>query len=967
MNQIIMIGRTISHYRIVEKLGQGGMGVVYSADDLTLRRRVAIKFCSSTRDDPRMRRSLLDEARAASTLSHPNIAQIFDFGETPEGEPYIVMEFVGGCDLAQRAAEGPLDPAETVRVVKKVAEALAQAHAKGIVHRDIKPGNIRVNEQGDVKVLDFGIAKYRPAVEGGEHETVTRSTEGQFRGTPLYMSPEQVRGMAVDARSDLFSLGSVFYECLTGRAPFEAHTAQEVLVRVLEAAPAPPSKLNPRVPRNLDGITARLLAKNPGARYPSARALIEDLESPRPDKAGGPLTPRRRTLAAVVALLAIAGASWIALGRRHAEPAPAALPWYRAGIAALHDNTFQKARKSLERAIQLDPDFALARAYLAEAWLELDYSERAKEEMLRVFGPGASRSSFRRPEALLLEGIHSTVTGDLKAAVRAYEELAGSARAGDRAAALLELGRAYERNRETKKALQSYEEATAADPQSAAALLRSGALKVRLGQGAEGVKALEAAEALYQSASNLEGVNECRIERIRSIRDPAEALTQVLAALEAARATGNEQQQVRLLLASSTRRIRLGSVNEGIQDAGTAIAVARSAGLENMATRGLIEMGNALFAKGERAEAARYLSEAVQLARRSRELRSQARALVNLGSVQIQTGQIQEGWRNVNEGLAYYRAGGDRSEIALSLVVLGRAARDQGDLAGARKAFEESFDAVRAGGPSLELGVSREGLASVLEAEGKFPQALEKYREAKAELDASHNTGGSAYLSGSIGDMLARIGRQAEASAAFGEALAVADAQKVAPLRLSTWTQMALADAAFGRYSAALKRAREVLAEIDVNDLNHRCDAQRAAAQALLGSGQVSEAEQMCARAAETAARIGNPHTQSEVDLLSAEAALLARNPAQAVELAQRAASHFHSESNNEGLWRAWALIGRANPTDQGAPSKARAALSELEKTWPAADFRAYLARQDTNRVYAELHNLGAGPAKARR
>src|SRR6266576_3234042 len=223
-----MIGRTLSHYRILEKLGEGGMGVVYLAEDTLLGRRVAIKTIHSRKgsDDRHFRARFLREARAVSTLSHPHIATIYDYGETEEGEPYIVMEFIKGETLGELMLTERLTISRAIEIIKQVSEALSEAHRQGIIHRDIKPTNVAINERGHVKVLDFGLAK-QVALEAADITDPERPTlmvmhtrDGMIVGTPMYLSPEQALGSEVDARSDLFSLGSLLYECIAGKPAF---------------------------------------------------------------------------------------------------------------------------------------------------------------------------------------------------------------------------------------------------------------------------------------------------------------------------------------------------------------------------------------------------------------------------------------------------------------------------------------------------------------------------------------------------------------------------------------------------------------------------------------------------------------------------------------------------------------------------------------------------------------------------
>ncbi|HEY0080325.1 MAG TPA: protein kinase [Pyrinomonadaceae bacterium] len=284
-----MIGETISHYRILRLIGEGGMGLVYVAEDMRLARRVAIKIPNS--DEQEFHARLLAEARAVSALSHPHIATVYDYGETPQGRPFIVMELITGQDLSQMLRTGSLTLARVLKIIETVADALSEAHAHGIVHRDIKPSNVMINERGQVKVLDFGLAKqvqenHRATSAEAETLLAARTRSGAVIGTPLYLSPEQASNIQVDARSDLFSLGAVLYECICGRAAFPGTTLLEIGGQVLYVDPPPPSRFNPRIPSELDRIALKALAKKPDERYQSAAELEADLRRVRAKMTG---------------------------------------------------------------------------------------------------------------------------------------------------------------------------------------------------------------------------------------------------------------------------------------------------------------------------------------------------------------------------------------------------------------------------------------------------------------------------------------------------------------------------------------------------------------------------------------------------------------------------------------------------------------------------------------------------------
>ena len=284
-------GQLVKHYQILASIGEGGMGEVYLAKDTILGRRVALKVLPEYigKDPDRLRR-FKQEARSASTLNHPNVCVIHEIGETDDGRPFIAMEHIEGVTLRQRMNERAMKLGDALDITIQVANALTAAHQAGIVHRDIKPENIMIRSDGYVKVFDFGLAKLTDRRVSDEKATLStlfvNSSPGTVMGTAAYMSPEQARGVTVDERTDIWSLGVVLYEMVSGRPPFVGETPTDVVVAIVEKEPPAISKFLTAVPQELERILRKALRKDPNERYQIAKEMGIDLRSLRKDLEG---------------------------------------------------------------------------------------------------------------------------------------------------------------------------------------------------------------------------------------------------------------------------------------------------------------------------------------------------------------------------------------------------------------------------------------------------------------------------------------------------------------------------------------------------------------------------------------------------------------------------------------------------------------------------------------------------------
>jgi eukaryotic-like serine/threonine-protein kinase len=522
-----MIGRTLSHYTIVDQIGAGGMGVVYRARDTLLERFVALKFlpADAIADESRQRR-FLQEARAASALNHPHIVTIYDVVRADDVHA-IVMELVEGTSLRARIATGPLPVPEALVVARQIADALSAAHAAGIVHRDLKPANVMITERGSVKVLDFGIAKLDPLRADDATRTGAMTAFGLVLGTAEYMSPEQARGESVDARADVFSLGVVTYEMLSARSPFAAATITGTLHKLIYEPPPDLSTSGVEMPPGLAAVVDRALAKKPEGRFPDMAAFgsaLDDVIAGRPMLAPAPARdnppevsrrpgPRRRILAAlsiVAILVAAAWGSWRAgwLSRLSGGPAEiteAALPQtpyeaYRVGQSLLErydrDKYIDRSIEHFRRAVDLKSDYPAAFAGLGMAYWR-KYRDQRDPMWLKMADENARRAVDLDPQ-LTIGQVGLAFVNIEKGELAAAEKRLADAVALDPTSADVFAAVAFLKltQRDIPGALDAVRKGVALRPKDWSLSLMEGVILITAGRHAEAVPPLERAAGL---------------------------------------------------------------------------------------------------------------------------------------------------------------------------------------------------------------------------------------------------------------------------------------------------------------------------------------------------------------------------------------------------------------------------------------------------------------------------------------
>ena len=988
-----MIGQTVSHYRVLEKLGEGGMGAVYLAEDLHLARRVAIKFLTST--DRHYRARFIREARAVSALNHPNVAMVHDYGETTDGQPFIVMEFVKGKSLSDLLEEG-LTLRRSVEIISEIAEALGEAHEQGIVHRDIKPTNVLVSERGHVKVLDFGLVKHlfdAPASDVDlDARTIysTKTRSDVIVGTPLYLSPEQATGKEIDGRSDLFALGALLYECLTGQSAFSGGSVLEIGAQIIHVTPKPPSQLNPQITPELDRITLKALEKNVEARYQTAAEMLKDLKAAEQGLTGNgvPVSSRtdkptegfkratnafatltmslkrqRFSLVSVIPAFIIAGlVIWGIIyfwPRTYYQPSSAALHWYTQGTDNLHNGAYYQASKALQQAIDIDSNYALARARLAQAWIELDYTDRAKDELLAVTSITGDRSNVSPLDALYLDAINATVTRRFGDAVKFYTEIVKLT--PDSSPAYVDLGYAYENDGNLDKALENYLKAIELNKgQYATAFLRAGIVYERKGDTNNATARFEEAERLYRAASNNEGLNEVFRQRGTLFRNKGlydDAKKQFEQSLNAARQLGNEAQQITSLIALSYLYSLRGMASEAENYAQQAVTIAQQKKLENLAANGLLEVGNSYSTKGDLPNAQHYWTQAIQLARANKGRLTEHRGLTNLGGLYIQTLRIDEGLRMVQQAFEYFQQENYPRIAGQCLTQIGRGHRRKGEYAAALDALNKKLENARQSNSQPALADAYLEFGALRLDEEKYPAALEQYDNALKIYETVRNNFRIAFCKANRAKILARLGQFDEAKRLLDELFVTASESKY--LQLVPELHLVRAEMSLSKGDLAQATASATEA---IKTGGEKSDV-AIQAQSLLGvvkaaSGGGKEAQKLCNEAINAALNAGDFGLHSRALLAGAEAALKANDARTSLTLATQAQARFAGGEQLESEWRAWLFASRAsqqlNDTVKAAEQlkSAQNTRYRLEQQWGPDVFRQYAARPDIQAYY---------------
>jgi tetratricopeptide (TPR) repeat protein len=872
-----------------------------------------------------------------------------------------------------------------------------------VVHRDIKPSNIMIDDSGRVKVLDFGLAKQlnKDSVLSSEPEAQTLlSTEtrsGVVLGTPAYLSPEQAIGGAIDGRSDLFALGTLLYEAITGRTPFAGNSFIEIAANVLHVQPAEPSKVNSHVPKELDFIVMKALAKKPNKRYQSAREFIADLNAVKEqleEDSGQTLIKRSpssltsahsRTLSNLSQILQrpripisyiLVGSVVLLIaavvGFRFLRPAPHLAPaeaqrWYDIGTNALRDGAYYQATHALERAIAADDEYMLAHARLAEALVELDYVDRAKDELLRV--SSADRARLPSLDSLYLDAITATARHDFSKSIDSYSRIAKQTGDNEKPFVLVDLGRAYENNNDVNGAIQSYTDASTRNPQYATAYLRLGIVFGQQGDLAKALSSFETAESIYQALGNIEGRTEVVFQRgalFNKRNKLADAKTQLEQALALAKANDNKSQIIKTLLQLSSVSFDAGETERATAYAREAVDLAQKNGMENLSAQALVDLGNSFLVRGQPAEAEKYLSQALEAAQRAKARRTEARARVSLANLRQQQNKPDEVIQFIEPALTFYQQGGYRSETFYCLVLLARAKLQKGDYAAAQKGHEQLLQLAQAANDQSLLALAHAERGSGLVEEEKFTDALNHLEQAGVIYNAEGPQRSLCNNLANRSDVLWRLGRYDEAQTLLAQAEAIANKPGGEMKRLSVEVDLLKAEIALSQnhFPEAKEAAARTLEKAANAFPNVATNAQLLMGLAQSYGGAVAAGKALAAQAFDKARQSADPVTLAQAQLIFAETLLISGDWQTAASNAEQAADTFIRLGQEESAWRALTLAAQAsqNLGDKTKAReyalKARESLSKLEQRWNAESYKSYLSRPDIQRLRKQLDQL---------
>jgi len=856
------------------------------------------------------------------------------------------MEYLDGITLAERLNTGPIPWKEALPVALDLCEGLRLIHAEGIIHRDLKAGNIMLCEQGKRRrtvLMDFGLAQNLEKEAAGRGSFSGGGAAWRIAGTPEYMAPEQFEGGAVSPATDIYALGIVLYEMVTGVHPYAGPTPIAAAIRRARQ-PKLPSRVGAQVPPQWDRVIACCLQYEPAKRFQTAEEAGQAL---RPGPANLRYLHKDRPwvfLAACAALLGMLAWGGFKLWqvRRYYRPSAQARQWYGAGVAALREGNYMKAKRALEVALEEEPHYVMAHARLAEAWADLDFEGNAQREML-IAAPDIDR--LAPLDRMYMEAIQATITRDYAHGVEEYKGILAHLPPQDKAAGYVDLGMAYERQGDPTHALENYALAARLDGNDPASYMHTAVLQTRLHHVPEADRAFQRAQAIFSTEMNQEGLAELDYERglaANSGGDPATAERYLEKALEEAKAIPSIQLQIRTLTQLSGAAYVSNHYEQAVRHAEEAIHLAQANQLDIWAADGFVRLASAELQQGHLQKAEDAAQEALQFSHQNQQRRIEAGANLTLASIMNQQRLPDQVIAPAQSALNYYTQNGFFRNAASASLLLIRAQRDKGEYSRALesgKAFQEL--ATRSGIHQL-VALSEEVNGSIYLEMEQYPYALEHFQRAQSVADGVI---GKAIQAVNCANALWRLGRYSEAEAMLQS---VPTTETFAPQTAKTRADLLLSRM---KYREVDVLAQKSLASYPtmVTDLKRGLELDQVLAESHLHLNSIAAKHLQELADSEK----GDLITDRRPQLSIAEAYLALSMAHAALDVSAKLPDHFAATNQLDSELRSLAIAASASkmlndPASYELYSKKMVdILDQLKQTWGSLAVRSYLSRPD--------------------
>jgi serine/threonine protein kinase len=952
----------LGRFRIVRQVGRGGMGEVYEAEDLQLG-TVALKtirggIASSSDAFERFRQ----EVQLARRVSGPQVCRIHELYLLPasgghKATAFLTMEYLDGITLYEKVhRDGPLPWKEALNITLEICEGLRLIHEKDVIHRDLKTGNIMLCKQAGVMrivLMDFGLARDfgADAVEKGTSSQGPGKTLPQMiMGTPEYMAPEQFEAKPVSPATDIYALGIVLYELVTGLRPYAADTPVAAAIRRAKP-PQLPSSLRPKIPGQCDRIIARCLEYDPEKRFQSAKEVAKalragpaNIENLKRDR------PWVLWFASAMVLGLVAGSTFFFWqSRQYYRPSPEALRWYNSGLSALREGNNVKATRSLQQAVAQDDHFVMAHARLAEAWGNLDFDDNAQREFL-LASPGGRH--LQPLDRMYLEAIHATVTKDSPTEIATYRQILNRLPPTQKSSGHVDLGMAYESAGDLPHALENYAEASRLDVDNSAAFLHTAVLQSRLHHLPEAEKAFQRVQTLFTANMNQEGLAELDYDRGYSANENgkiAEAKQYLNLSIEEARKIPSVQLEIRDLEQLSSAEVR-SDTDQALKYAEQSVRLARENQLDAWAANGLVRVAGAKISQGKLDEAEASLNEALGIARQTQQPRTEALANLTMASLMNQRRLPDKVITPAQSALDYYQKHGFFVNAANVSILIIRAQRDKGQYQQALEAGNALISlADKSGVPRLMMQ-AEEVVGSVLQQMERYPDALSHFENARSLADDSSKI----YQAANMADALWKLGRYRESDVLL-QAQAPNDVlgATMADTRVESLLSQEKYEQALSYIAATTARYPKMSASGQ-----QELELERAIAEAHLGMKKEALAD---LGEVQQGSKPENASEEATRNLEIAEINLNAEMPQDAYGRAAEAAAHFASTGQLDSELRSVCIAAAASKAlDNSAEyssytAKALDIRSLIQHTWNPQLSETYLSRPDIRTLLAKI------------